>query len=107
MPFNNSLVFLFDFLNFECAHKHGGVFPVKSAPKCTKNKLFRKNALTEAWCGSLRVALLANEIRYASISDLDFQISDLTYLVTEDQNLVNDSSRFSMYKEDGNSRIIS
>ena len=51
--------------------------------------------------------LLANEKRYASISDLGLQISDLRYLVTEDHKLVTDPSRFSMQKEDVNSGIIS
>ena len=55
---------------------------------------------------TLGYGLLANEESYASISDLDFQISDLTYLVTEHHKLVTDSSRFSMQKEDLNSSII-
>ena len=75
----------------------------------SKNKLIHKNNYKVWALLALGYELLGNELRYASISDLDFQISDLTYTLSPKTiyKLVTDSSRFSMQKEDVNSDIIS
>ena len=48
----------------------------------SKNKLIHKNSYKVWALLALGYELLVNELRHASISDLDFQISDLTYTLS-------------------------
>ena len=48
----------------------------------SKNKLIHKNSYKVWALLALGYELLVNELRHASISDLDVQISDLTYTLS-------------------------